>query len=239
MPAPMIAIASSGTVLDADEDQPVLEQALRAAGCVTRLWAWDDPDAAWAEADLVLVRSTWDYTDRPEAFCGWAREVATVSQLHNPPSVIEWSADKRYLRDLSDAGVPVTPTTWLQPGDVVHLPDEPEVVVKPTVSAGSRDTTRHDLSNDRDEALAAAGVLLDMDRSVMIQPYLSGVDDQGETGLVFIDGCFHHAFRKAAILAAGAAATDDLYAPETITATTASAGRARAGREGVGRHSRG
>jgi hypothetical protein len=104
----------------------------------------------------------------------------------------------------------------------VLLPEAPEVVVKPTVSAGAQDTTRHHRRRGDGPAHVAAASLLDAGRPVMVQPYLHDVDDRGETGLVFVDGAFHHAFRKGPILVEGRSATGRLYAPEEITPTTAS-----------------
>lgn len=34
----------------------------------------------------------------------------------------------------------------------------------------------------------------------MVQPYLPGVETEGETALVYLGGCFSHAVRKAALL---------------------------------------
>lgn len=223
MAAPIIAVASSTSVIGTDEDQPVLDEALRSEGCEVRLWAWDDPHAGWGDADLVVIRSTWDYVDRHHEFCAWVDRVARVTPVHNPPAIVRWNSDKHYLAELGAAGIAVTPSVWLEPGDEVRLPTEAEVVVKPTISAGSQDTTRHDLSRGDTAARASASALLEAGRSVMVQPYLTAVDEQGETGLVYVDGAFHHAFRKAPILVEGQSATDRLYAPEQVTPTTATA----------------
>ena len=67
--------------------------------------------------DLVVVRSTWDYFARREEFLAWAERVAAVTALHNPVSVLRWNSDKRYLRDLERAGVPIVPTTFVEPGE--------------------------------------------------------------------------------------------------------------------------
>lgn len=208
---------TSADVIGTDEDQPVLDGALAAAGCSSEVVAWDDETVDWDRFALIVVRSTWDYAPERDAFCAWADAVDHDGRLHNPAEVIRWNTDKRYMAELEAAGVPITPTTWLEPGDEIDLPPEGEIVVKPTISAGSRDTTRHDLRAGGSEAHAAVRTLLDAGRSVMVQPYLPAVDDIGETGIVHIDGVFHHGFRKAAILRAGAAATERLYAPEEIS----------------------
>jgi hypothetical protein len=52
---------------------------------------------------------------------------------------------------------------------------------------------------------------------VMLQPYLEGVDDHGESALIFIAGRFSHAVRKGPMLPTGAPATAALFAPEEIS----------------------
>lgn len=60
------------------------------------------------------------------------------------------------------------------------LPGDGELVVKPSVSAGSRDTARYSTS----ETVAArhhAERLLAKGRTVLVQPYQDSVDSRGET----------------------------------------------------------
>jgi hypothetical protein len=87
-------------------------------------------------------------------------------------------------------------------------------VVKPTVSAGARDTARF-RAGERAAAGELAGRILASGRAVMVQPYLARLDADGETGLVYVDGAYSHAFRKGALLA-GAALGPGLYAEEEI-----------------------
>lgn len=107
-----------------------------------------------------------------------------------------------YLRDLAIAGVPVVPTTFMTPDDEMRLlAGDGDFVVKPSVSAGSRDTARYTVS---DMAAAQDHVqrLLDEGRTVLVQPYQHSVDIRGETALVFVNGRFSHAANKAAVLGA-------------------------------------
>lgn len=211
---------------DGDPDDHLALPAMASAGLRVRYLAWDDA-AAWQDPEvrsaLVVVRSTWDYTLRREEFLAWA---ASVPHLANPAEVIAWNTDKVYLDELVGAGLPVVPTRTVRPGEdpgpAVQdgFAASGEVVVKPTVSAGSKDTRRH---RDRPQALAHARRLLDDGRAVLVQPYLDGVDTLGETGMVVLDGQVSHAFRKGQLLHADAEATDGLYAEEDIAATTATA----------------
>lgn len=209
--AARVLLATCAEVPDGDDDEQAAIDVLRADGIDAQPSVWDDPDVDWAAADLVVVRSTWDYTLRREEFLYWAR---SVRRLANPAAVLAWNTDKTYLRQLADAGLPVVPTSWFQPGDEVG-DLAPDVVVKPTISAGAKDTRRHRAGSS---ARAHAEQLLNAGRAVMVQPYIDAVDTAGETGLVWLGDRFSHAFRKGALLAAGADATADLYALEEIGA---------------------
>ena len=65
---------------------------------VTARWvAWDDPAVDWSAADLVAVRSTWDYHRRLPEFLDWARATEAVAPVLNGADVFAWNADKSYL----------------------------------------------------------------------------------------------------------------------------------------------
>lgn len=220
-----------------DEDMPPLLAACERAGLVAEVRAWDDFTVSWARYDAAVLRSPWDYPLRHEAFLRWCDRVAGATRLLNPPEVIRWNTDKRYLADLEAAGVPVVPTRFVSP-DAEPLPavDEAfaafpaaaEIVVKPTVSVGSRDTQRY----RRDQGLAAAnhvGTLLDAGRDVMLQPYLDTVDRHGEIALLYFDGELSHAIRKAGLLPPDGAGLDHTALPDAIVAHAPDADERRAG----------
>jgi hypothetical protein len=108
-----------------------------------------------------------------------------------------------------------------------------EIVVKPSVSAGSRLTGRFAFDDLAAEELAKR--ILSEGVTVMVQPFASRIDVQGEIGTVLFDGVVSHSFRKAALLAEGGAlvggeyreeitaivAPDDVLAVVTIASTVA------------------
>ncbi len=206
-----IAFVSSIDAADRDSDLPLLLTAGRAAGVDVEIAGWDDPSVVWSDIDLVVVRSCWDYMARREEFLGWA---ASVPQLMNPADVLAWNTDKVYLRQIADAGVPVIPTLWdVAPGD--DLGDHAEWVVKPSISAGSRDTARWSSPADvhaHSHALQAAG------RTAMVQPYIASVDHEGETAILSIGGEFSHAVVKGALLLRGEGVQQDRDTREQISA---------------------
>ncbi|MFD5227251.1 RimK family alpha-L-glutamate ligase [Streptomyces qaidamensis] len=185
-----------------DRDLPVLVQALREAGADAVAVPWDDPDVDWAAFDLALIRSTWDYSWRAEEFTAWAERCGKATRLANPVGVVRWNADKRYLGQLAEAGVPVVPTRYFAPGDPVELPAESDFVVKPASGAGARYAARYP-AGERDAAVRQAERMHREGFTVMVQPYLSSIDTHGERALQFFGGRLLHASVKGAVLAPG------------------------------------
>lgn len=205
-----VALVTCAQFPQLGEDEPLLLVALRERGVDAQPAVWDDPAIDWAAYDLVVVRSAWDYSLRRDDFVAWAR---SVPRLLNPADVIAWNTDKRYLATVPRA----VSTTFVEPGDGWD-PPAGEFVVKPTVSAGSRDTARYSpgeetSARDHVSALQAAG------RTVMVQPYLGAVDAHGETALLFFDGEYSHTIRKGQMLQPGQPPTSEvIYLEEQISA---------------------
>jgi glutathione synthase/RimK-type ligase-like ATP-grasp enzyme len=200
MSARTVAIATCGEVGELDIDAPRLISALAERGIAAHPATWDDPEVDWLAYELVIVRSTWDYPRRRDAFVAWAERLPRVL---NSAEVLRWNTDKCYLGELAAAGVPTVPTIFAAPGDDAALPDWPEFVIKPTISVGSADTARWRRGTDDATALAHLRDLHAAGRTAMLQPYLAGVDVAGESALLFIGGAFSHSVRKAPILSAG------------------------------------
>ena len=203
-PAATVAVAACRRTDDSppddlypDPDAELLVPALLGAGASSvDVVSWDDPGIDWSSYDLVLISSTWDSVDRPDEYLGWAR---SVPRLVNPPEVVAWNLDKRYLADLESVGLPIVPTTWIGPGDPPPTMPPGDVVVKPSVSAGGRSTAwysadRGDLALDHLRALQRAGA------TVMVQGHVPGVASVGEIKGVYVGGVASHAVRVGGLL---------------------------------------
>jgi O-ureido-D-serine cyclo-ligase len=231
---PKIALVTAREALSLDEDMPPLVLAFQAQGADVETPCWDDPAVDWGRYDAAVLRSTWDYVDRIDEFLDWADRCAGMTRLSNSPEVVRWNTDKHYLVQLANAGVPVVPTRFVEPGTdpaveldrflaagegafTVGAPVEfAQFVVKPSIGAGSRDAARYTRS-DRATAVAHVARLLAAGRSTMLQPYLDRVDDYGETAVVYIGGRYSHAIRKGPLLRLGDDLVSGLFAPEHIT----------------------
>jgi hypothetical protein len=231
-----IALATCNAVPPQFDDDELLAEALRDRGAEAEFVEWTDSEADWTSFDRVVIRSTWDYTHRREEFLGWADSLG--GRLRNVPEMVRWNSDKRYVADLAEAGLPVVPTRYVEPGEPV--PElEGEIAVKPTISAGGRDTGRfgpaaHDAARALIERICADG------RTAMVQPYLDRVDHDGETALVFVGGRLGHVLAKRAVLAPDEVAPvrDDalgaaevMYDPSLVTIGSAGDDEVELGRE--------
>jgi glutathione synthase/RimK-type ligase-like ATP-grasp enzyme len=209
-----VALATCAEVPALDEDGPGLVEALSRRGIEAIPAVWDDSEVDWNDFDLVVVRSTWDYAERHDAFLAWA---GSLRRVLNPLDVLRWNTDKRYLLKLGAAGVPVVPTEFIEPGRPFEPPDH-AFVVKPAVSAGARHSARYAPGERAGSHVARLHAL---GRTVMVQPYLAAVDEQGETALIYLGGSYSHAVKKAALLAPGAAPGDALYLEEDMRPASA------------------
>jgi len=190
-----VALATCARPLVPDTDLEVLIPALERLDVEAVPVAWSDPETAWEAYDVVVLSSTWDYHTRLGEFRGWLRRVAAATRVENPPAVVEWNLDKRYLRELGDAGVPVIPTVWGEPEDPepvlagVRERGWEELVVKPRVDLGA-----HNLVRTRVDGAAVA--IAGMPGPFMAQPFLPSLERRGELSLVFLGGELSHALVK-------------------------------------------
>lgn len=210
-----IALATCAALPDLDPDEQLLVEPLGELGVAAEPAIWDDPGVDWTAYDLVVIRSTWDYTERRADFLSWAR---SVPRLVNPADIVEWNTDKRYLADLAATGLPVVPTVWIEPGATFELPSVGVHVLKPAVGAGSINAARFTLhaAHEAELARAHAERLLAARQTVMVQPYQHAVDEQGEASLIFLAGEFSHAITKGAMLADEGDVVRGIYKAEVI-----------------------
>ncbi|WP_372728382.1 RimK family alpha-L-glutamate ligase [Nocardioides sp.] len=151
----------------------------------TRWVSWDDPAVDWADADLVVVRSTWDYHRRCADFLAWARTVEESTALLNGAEVFTWNADKAYLVEIADR-IPTVPTLLADDADLVGglragLEAFGTIVVKARTGAGGIGVVVIDsLEDDRLAGLTAG--------PWVVQPLVESVRTVGETSVFVLDG---------------------------------------------------
>jgi glutathione synthase/RimK-type ligase-like ATP-grasp enzyme len=202
---PKIAIATSSEYPALTPDDGPLLAALAARGVATEPVIWS-ADVPWSGFDGVLLRSVWDYYERPREFAAWLDRLEREQiPCWNPPALVRWNLDKNYLRDLASKGVAIVPTLWIarasrpSSDEVVSrilATGWDEVVLKPTISAGAWRTRRVRREDLPSHTAHVREVLAESD--LMVQPFLPEIVDEGEYSFLFFDGRFSHAVLKRA-----------------------------------------
>lgn len=206
MPTVTITLVTSrGVLVNPDEGDPELglvQRALARRGVGCDLVDWRTASDL-SGSDLVVIKSPWDYTRRVAEFVAWLDGVEGHTRVLNPPEMIRWNLDKRYLAELAEGGVAVCPTDYCRTVDEVRaaVAVGGRVVVKPTVSASSAHTGLFE--PDDPAALDLARQILDLGKEVMVQPALESIGRVGERSLIHFDGRFVHAAGRSPLLALG------------------------------------
>ena len=187
-----IALATCAAWPELTDDDSLLIPALRQLEVEAIPVVWDQP-AHWAQYDQVVIRSCWDYHLRPDEFLGWIEKLeAACVPVQNIPSLIRWNADKRYLRQLREAGVAIPATVWIEDREEVTAHEILDAhgwnsaVVKPTVSASAHNLRRV----FKDEPL------LHVRGPAIVQQFVPEIVSGGEWSLVFLGGQYSHAVIK-------------------------------------------
>jgi glutathione synthase/RimK-type ligase-like ATP-grasp enzyme len=167
---------------------------------------WNDKSIAWESFDAAVIRSAWDYVPVRDEFLEFAKNVETKTKLFNSYEVMKWNTNKTYLSILENKGVPIIPTKFANnidealPAIKWAFEKASAVAIKPTVGAGARLAGK---ASTEEEAIEYVKRILEAKRTVIIQPYISSVDDEGEKAIIVINGEISHAAKKVPALTKG------------------------------------
>ena len=184
-----------------DEDR-LLKEALEKDELKVHRTNWDNPYFDWSSTSYILFRTTWDYFERFDEFSAWLREVSNKTQLINQKELIYWNIDKHYLKDLSDQGIRIPKTTFIEAGDPASLKDYiaccgwEEFILKPAVSGGARHTYRFEKA-DYEQHSAIFKELIKVE-ALMLQEYQNKITSKGEVAFMIFGGKYSHAVLKKA-----------------------------------------
>lgn len=159
---------------------------------------WHAPDEAFAEINLALLGTVWDYTDDHAQFLRRIERLTKMGvKVCNSGNVVRWNSDKRYLRDLERAGIPVIETLWLDQAtgqDIVaafdHLATD-RLVLKKQIGAGAEGQHLLECEVFDPESWSC-------DHAMMAQAFLPAIQTEGEYSFVFVAGQLSHTLIKRA-----------------------------------------
>ena len=198
MSAPTVVFATCLAMPDMQPDDAPLADALRADGVDVATAPWNGPFEPFAAAEVVAVRSPWDYAEAPHDFLRWLQRLEDHGAVTgNSCALMRWNARKSYLLELAERGAPLLPTIAVRAdarevANALAALDVDEAVVKPQFGAGASGLTIAQRGDDASCAQAAARLGGDG----IVQPLITEIAARGETSLTFFAGEFSHAVVK-------------------------------------------
>lgn len=201
-----IALITYSGVPAITTDDRLLRDALVARGVEVEARPWDAV-ADWSIYHRIVLRSCWNFHHQPQEFLLWVNDVKSRhdGSLRNAPALVQWSVDKRYLKDLDARGVVIVPTVWVSADDGGETPNlnaliteqgwTTGAVVKPAISATAHETWRVLPGDAATHQARFESLLVSSPSGVMVQPFLPEIQD-GEWSLIFLGGEYSHAVLK-------------------------------------------
>lgn len=160
---------------------------------------WNDKNIDWTHYDVIILKSTWDYHDHIMEFHEWQDRLQQLNvKVLNPVDVVKWNSNKRYLKEISDKGFAVIPSLFLTKDSSVNESlfthfDADDLVVKPCVSAGAKNTITLNRKNISEKSKHIESLLKEED--YMVQPFIKEISD-GEWSYLFFNGQYSHCILK-------------------------------------------
>lgn len=208
-----ITVATCRLFPDPSASNAVLIDAIRARGVEVDHAMWNGGDGrAFVDADLTLLRQTWDYVLDPGGYAAWAARIARRgARLSNAAHLAIWNNDKRTLTELREAGVRIpetVPVALDDPDDVLDAISTDRVVLKPSFGGGGHGVTSSNKADWRSALRAAADA--HAGASWMAQAFLPEIA-MGELSLTCLRGDVAFAVRRTP--AAGEFRVNNRFAP--------------------------
>ena len=184
----MLTITTCRLYPDAPENLNGLVTALHGLGIRTRFDMWQNAPSS----PFLLPLCAWDYAAEPQRFERWIDTASRAgSRFINPPQLMRWNMNKRYLCDLAAQGVDVIPTEAAAPDTetvrrIMKKRGWREAVLKPAVGQSGRYVVRIGGNSPLPDWKNYPG-------GVIVQPFIADIESAGETSLIFFNGRFSHA----------------------------------------------
>jgi glutathione synthase/RimK-type ligase-like ATP-grasp enzyme len=173
---------------------------LQGKGIAIQAEIWDDPNVDWQTYDVALLRMPWDYHQKFDAFNVWLDRMESLGiRLLNDYSIVRWNMDKHYLQEIADAGFDVISSVFLEKNETENISSvfdtlqSDQLIIKPCVSGGSKNT----LKIDRETAVDKAGEIATLlqQGAYLAQPFMKEIND-GEWSFIFFNNTYSHTILK-------------------------------------------
>jgi glutathione synthase/RimK-type ligase-like ATP-grasp enzyme len=186
---------------DIPDEDIILEEILFELGLEFQFEVWSDTSVDWTKYTHLLMKSPWDYFDRYAEFLAWCQKIKSLGiPVINDLDTIIRNSEKRYLQEIQDKGFSIVPTIFNSKDQIPDIDacfdsfKTDQIVIKPTVSGGAKNTLKIGKGNWRDNGEQIQKLLASED--FMLQPFIKEVAEVGEYSYLFFNGKFSHAVLK-------------------------------------------
>lgn len=187
---------NNGTTSDEDT---LLFDFLKQKGLDIEPVIWNDSTINWEDYQLIILKSPWDYHEKISEFFQWLDHLKSLKiKLLNNVDILQWNADKHYLKDISDQGFPVVPSLYAAQNTTLPLSifdqlGTNKIVIKPCISAGAKNTII--LEKDKiNENMGRINKLF-QEEDYLIQPFQEEIKN-GELSFIFFGEKYSHSALK-------------------------------------------
>lgn len=194
-------LLTSNQLANLYEDDQLLIPAFKKYGWDVKILIWDDFDYNHPEADVIIIRNTWDYHLNPVKFINVLRNIAQKSiPLWNPIEIVEWNANKKYLFDLEQKGISIVPSLLVEnvtPERLYNLGDLSkweEFIIKP-VYGGTGYLTYKLAKNNYSNFIPEISPEI-VGKNILIQQFCPNIIHKGEYSLIYFNKCYSHTIKK-------------------------------------------
>lgn len=167
--------------------------ALQRGGMIVEARPWSDPGDL-TDFDLVLPLVAWGYHFHPKRWLALLDRLGSLGPVTvNPVPLLRWNSDKAYLEELGEKGIATVPTALVGQLDMQSMAEARDrfggdLVIKPPISASAYGTHRIGPADPLPAEVIG--------RTMMVQPFLRSVMDEGEYSLMLFDGELSHSIIK-------------------------------------------
>ncbi len=180
------------------ESEKILRNQLTSLGHQVKLFPWNGDQTPFFEAELVILRTCWDYYKQPKLFKDWLLNLQQHRiRVLNPIEMVLWNFEKTYLIELQEAGFLVPETYIVDAYDLPKIEQKmaqlnwEQAVLKP-VSGQSG----HYLQLLKRREACTWSTSQAPQKEALLQAFEPKITSLGETLLIFIAGEFSHAIRR-------------------------------------------
>ena len=183
-------------------EDKILEDKFKDQGLKVLKKDWADTNFDWKSTKSVIFRTTWDYFEKFDLFSNWIKSTRSKTKFINSYNTIIWNIDKHYLKDLSDLGINIPKTIFINKNQKTTLESLfkktkfKEAIIKPTISGAARETYRINNKNHHQFEHIFSNLVSNED--MIFQEFLNNIIDNGEISLIIIGGKYTHAVKKIA-----------------------------------------